>query len=73
MPDTAQDIGQDLEKEVSDVNARLNTAFSEDLKVDKQGRITAGVWWIGCKANGRKPPKPKHPCPDCGAKHAIRK
>lgn len=80
MPDYAigtireQDIGQDLEDEVSDINTRLFTASSEPLTVDTHGFIQTGIWWIGCKAgNGRKPAKPKHQCPDCGAKHAIRK
>lgn len=74
MMNTDQDISSDLEVEVSDVNTRLMTAFSENLKVDKQGFIKSGIWWIGCvSSNGRKPSKPKHQCPDCGAKHAIRK
>lgn len=46
--------------------------------VREYDRIVSGILWI----NGpfvekfwpdRKPVKPKHACPECGAKHAIRK
>ncbi len=64
---------KDYEKQYRRMTEAWTKELDKPLKVDKHGRVTQGVFWVG--VTGGKPvkvKKPKHKCPECGASHTIR-
>ena len=75
--DELTELAEATEK-LRDHTKKLLADYDKPLRVNKEGFITSGMVWInGPFVNqfwpDRKPVKPKHACPECGAKHAIRK